>query len=446
MASSLLGHSEGDRVLEHWVFVSAGSVRTRAGWGVVDQALSSIGNAMLGVVVAQSVSPSAFGAFALSSGWCLVVLSGGRALTTTPLMVDLEFGQIPSSPRTILWISFWLGILLGVVPAGVGLLLAWPAVSIAPLAVLPAVLIQDSVRNLELLRKHPRGAALNDAIFSTVAILGMLASTKADSLDGGSAVLAWGCGAGVAGVLGWRSYPGRFGTREAWQFLSTYKGLAANLLVESVALSLTGQLTYIAVGSIGDLRMVGLMRAAFGNLLGPANILIQGLSAPLLVEFGSLRGQRRATLRIALLAGLLITSSVAGLGLLAFLMPNAWGQFLAGPSFSGALRFVPSASVSIAATGIVGILLSALRTSAPPSQLRNVRLIVSLANVAGASAALGIAGERGLLTAMMVIPLVSTLMVGLWCRTKLGSNASPDVQRVLDADPDTRRHESEVRP
>ena len=59
----------------------------RVGWGVGDQALSSLTNFFMGILVARTVSPDDFGAFSLAFGAYVLALVVSRGLTGEPLVV-----------------------------------------------------------------------------------------------------------------------------------------------------------------------------------------------------------------------------------------------------------------------------------------------------------------------------------------------------------------------
>ena len=56
-------------------------------WGVGDQALSSVTNFAVAVVVARNVSTAEFGAFTLAFAAYLIILTISRAVTTEPLTI-----------------------------------------------------------------------------------------------------------------------------------------------------------------------------------------------------------------------------------------------------------------------------------------------------------------------------------------------------------------------
>src|SRR5258706_8241603 len=60
---------------------------SRMGWSLADQALTSLTNFALGIVVARSVGPSDFGAFSLAFATYLAMLNASRAVATQPLLI-----------------------------------------------------------------------------------------------------------------------------------------------------------------------------------------------------------------------------------------------------------------------------------------------------------------------------------------------------------------------
>ena len=59
----------------------------RASWNVIDQALSSLSNLALSVLVARSVDSEAYGAFTVSFAVYSMAVLCSRALVSQPLMV-----------------------------------------------------------------------------------------------------------------------------------------------------------------------------------------------------------------------------------------------------------------------------------------------------------------------------------------------------------------------
>ena len=70
-------------------------IAKRAGWGVADQALSSLTNFAVGVFVARELGPAEFGAFSLAFATYLFALNASRGLATDPLSV--RFSDVPAA-------------------------------------------------------------------------------------------------------------------------------------------------------------------------------------------------------------------------------------------------------------------------------------------------------------------------------------------------------------
>ena len=68
--------------------IARGPAAGRLGWGLADQAVSSITNFALGIVVARSLGPTEFGAFSLAWVTYGVALNLSRGLATDPLTAD----------------------------------------------------------------------------------------------------------------------------------------------------------------------------------------------------------------------------------------------------------------------------------------------------------------------------------------------------------------------
>ena len=66
---------------------AGGPAARRASWGVADQALSSLTNFGLAVVLARGLSPEGFGAASVTFAVYVLALNGSRSLTSEPLTV-----------------------------------------------------------------------------------------------------------------------------------------------------------------------------------------------------------------------------------------------------------------------------------------------------------------------------------------------------------------------
>src|SRR4051812_8000893 len=86
----------------------------RAGWGGIDQALSSLTNFGLSVFVAATVSAEQFGTFALTFGAYSAILGVSAGLTSIPLTVRFSAAagsRLAQAQRASLGAALGLGLL-----------------------------------------------------------------------------------------------------------------------------------------------------------------------------------------------------------------------------------------------------------------------------------------------------------------------------------------------
>ena len=73
-----------------------GRVLGRLGWGVADQALSSLTNFAVGIYVARSLGTEEFGAFSLAFATYLIVRNASQGLASDPLVVRYSGAEVTS--------------------------------------------------------------------------------------------------------------------------------------------------------------------------------------------------------------------------------------------------------------------------------------------------------------------------------------------------------------
>lgn len=168
----------------------------RMGWGIADQALSSLTNFALGIVVARTVDTTVLGAFAFAFLAYAIGLGVNRAIAAQPLVIRY------SATEPARWAS-------GVAVAGgvalwVGVPSAFIAVAIAALAsdslreaflalalVFPGLLYQDTWRYAFFAESRAAFAFLNDLIWTIVLIPALWASLVLWPGSVGGPLLAW---------------------------------------------------------------------------------------------------------------------------------------------------------------------------------------------------------------------------------------------------------------
>ncbi|MEU4287720.1 hypothetical protein AB0E63_05825 [Kribbella sp. NPDC026596] len=330
----------------------------RASWGLADQALSSLSNLAVGVVVARSSTVADFGVYALAFGGYTIALNVSRAIATEPLAVRYSGERSPDWQRAVR-ASTATALLAGFLALLVGLAIAaFPGVPsrgvlIAFAVTMPGLLLQDAWRWAFFVVGEGRRAFVNDLVWllAMLAIFGGLYLT--DTASAFSLTFAWGLGAVIAAVAG-RFQAGvaprrqliREWVRRNWDITPKYMG-------EMLAVSGTIQVYMVGITAAASLAATAGIRGA-QVLLGPVNVLNQGIR---MISVPEAARALRHSYRRLWLVGLAISFGV-GAGAL------AWGAvFLLLPPFVGRQLLGPGVWTQAHEVLIPVILLQALGAS-----------------------------------------------------------------------------------
>lgn len=328
---------------------------TRAGWGVGDQALSSLTNLALGLAVARSVPTADFGAFSLAFATYLLVLGLARAAASQPLMIRYATAPV-TRWRGAAAQSVGLALVLAVVAAcgaGVVALLTSGAISAAFLALsvtLPGLCVQDTWRFAFFARGDERAAFVNDLVWTLALLpaLGLLVATGRVSVL--SATLVWGGAASLAAVYGGiqaRTAPRPHEARRWWR---EHRRLIPAYVGEFGATAGADQLGLFAVGGVANLAVVGALRAA-EIVLGPVRSLFQGVRQVAQPEAVRILADERQLVRsAAVLSAALSAIALIGGGALT-LLPDPVGSAVLGQTWFDARPVVLPTAVAVAGSG-----------------------------------------------------------------------------------------------
>src|SRR5215207_4429206 len=179
----------------------------RTGWGLANQAFSSLTNFALGVLIARSVTPHEFGAFTMAFATYTLLLGLARALTSEPFVV--RFSHVPldawrPAAAAAAGTATSLGVVGGAGCVLVGLATTGPTSQafIALGLTLPGLLLQDTWRFAFFARGSGGQAFLNDLLWALImfpVVVAFLATGHASMLW---LTLAWGGAGAVAGLVG----------------------------------------------------------------------------------------------------------------------------------------------------------------------------------------------------------------------------------------------------
>lgn len=330
------------------------AVRAAAGrlsWGLGDQAVSSITNFAVGIYVARSLTVTDFGIFTLAWVTYGVMLNVSRGLATDPLVVRFSAvpvaswrAAVPRAAGTSLVVGVAAGVLAlvagGIIGGETGMTFAGLGL------ILPAVLLQDSVRYAFFAAGQGRKACINDLVRGIALVPAMLLAAWHGSTV--AFMLAWGASGAVAAVYGCAQLRLLPRPRATFGWVHSHRDLGPRYLVENVSLSGAAQLRMYGLGAIAGLAAVGTVRGA-ELLMGPFIAVMMGLGLFAVPE--AARILRRSTARLPKFCLLLGGSQAAaalvwGLGLL-FLLPDAAGRALLDAVWASASALILPASLSV---------------------------------------------------------------------------------------------------
>jgi O-antigen/teichoic acid export membrane protein len=395
------------------------------GWGIADQAVSSITNLALGIVVARSLGAADFGAFSLAWVTYGVILNLSRGLATDPLTVRYS-GPLDdrwrAAARRAASTATALGLVVGALCLLVGLAIggvvgaAFAALGLT----LPGLLLQDSWRIAFFVAGKGQHAFANDVVWAISLIPAMLIASNAPTTFG--FVLAWGAAAIAAAVFGCiqtRLVPRPSGI-VSW--MREHRDLGPRYLVENVSDSASAQLQMFALGAIAGLPEVGAVRGA-QILLAPVVALRMGISLIAVPEAARVlkRWPRRLQAFCLVLGGSQAAACLLwGAGL--FLLPPRVGELALGSIWPSASALIVPTALWVAAGAVFDGAFVGLRALGVSRRSMPVRVARAIAWVIGGIVGAFLAGAAGSVWGTAAANLLAVALV--WWQLGVASRAN----------------------
>ncbi|KAK1185424.1 hypothetical protein B7755_049515 [Streptomyces sp. NBS 14/10] len=406
----------------------------RLSWGLADQAASSLSNFAVGVYVARSLGPAAFGVFSLAWVTYGVVLNVSRGLATDPLVVrfsgvsDTSWrGAVARSSGTALGV----GTALGAASLVVGLALGGSVgTAFAVLGVvLPALLLQDAWRFAFFAAGTGRKAFVNDLVWGVALVPAMVVAARVGSVA--AFVLAWGASAAVAAAYGCLQSGIRPRMAGARGWLREQRDLGYRYLVENVSLSGANQLRAYGLGAIVGLGAVGAVRGA-ELLMGPFLAVLMGLSLVTVPEAARVLRQaphRLGTFCLLLGGGQAAAALLWGTPLL--MVPDRLGEFVLGGVWHSASELIVAITFGVAGAGLGTGAAAGLRALGAARRSLRCQLFASACYVGGGLGGAAVAGTVGSAWGVAAATLSSSAVWWLQLRSALREhhhNLVPEVR------------------
>jgi O-antigen/teichoic acid export membrane protein len=308
----------------------------RFGWGVADQAVSSLTNSAVSIYVARELGAVQFGAFSLAYVTYSFALNASRGLATDPLTVRFSVAELPTWRRAVAsstGTALVVGFVAAVCALGTAAGLAGTA-SRAFLALgltLPGLMLQDSWRYAFFALGRGSQAFLNDTIWAVAMLPALVALKLTHHSDVFTFVLAWGLAANIAAAMG--PLQARVAVRpsEVWSWISEHRDLGPRYLAENTANSGGGQLRTYGIGLFLGLAALGYVQTA-SLLMGPFFAILMGLLLVTVPEAARVLHRSPQHLRkfCVLLGGGLALTALAWGGVLLLLLPRGLGHWMLG--------------------------------------------------------------------------------------------------------------------
>jgi O-antigen/teichoic acid export membrane protein len=306
----------------------------RFGWGLADQAVSSLTNFAVSLYIARTLGAVQFGAFSLAYVTYSFVLNASRGLATDPLTVRFSGVDTPAWKRAVsasTGTATSVGLIASVGMLTAGLLLTGTAASafIAMGLTMPGLMLQDSWRYAFFAHGKGHQAFLNDLIWAIALAPALIALKITGHQTIFWFVLAWGASATIAAIIG--PLQARIIPRitHARRWITTHKDLAIRYMVEESFNSFSGQVRAYGLAIFATLAAVGAVQAA-STLMGPLFVIMGGISLVTVPEAARVlrHSPRHLRLFCVLLAIGLSIGACAWGGILYAALPRGLGQWL----------------------------------------------------------------------------------------------------------------------
>jgi O-antigen/teichoic acid export membrane protein len=365
----------------------------RLGWGLGDQAVSSLTNFAVSLYVARELGAVQYGAFSLAYVTYGFALNASRGLATDPFMVRFSGAELPAwrrAVRSCTGTAASVGVVAGIGVLITSLLLTGTA-RLAFLALgltLPGLMLQDSWRYAFFALGRGSQAFLNDCVWALVmapALIGLKLTHHGNVFW---FVFAWGAAAWVAAAVGPLQAKVIPRLSDTWEWVSSHRDLGPRYLLENTSNSGAAQLRLYAVGGIVGLAAVGYVQAA-STMMGPFLVIFMGISLVTVPEAARVLRRSPRHLRLyclAVSAGLSLAGLAWGIVLLVAL-PRGLGAWLVPSIWRGAYPLILPLTISLVGATATAGAQSGLRALGAAKRSLRAMIIASIAYLG-----LGVAG------------------------------------------------------
>jgi hypothetical protein len=279
-------------------------------------------------------------------------------------------------------------------------------------------MVQDNWRYIFFASRRGGQAFLNDVVWALVMfpLVGVFIASGLDSIA--YFTLAWagaGCIAGIVGSAQGRAIPKPLRAGSWWR---SHRDLINGLFGDFAAMTGLSRVSVYFVALVAGLKATAAIRGA-NVLLGPVNVVFQGVPPIALPEAVRLRHHRNNRLFVVmgvLSGGLAIAAIVLGSAVL--LLPDAVGRILLHNTWTVTKPVVLPATFMLAASAVNTGPIIGLRALEESTLLFRTRLVAGPITVIGAVVGAALAGAVG---AMIGNGIATSVADILWWRCFKGA-------------------------
>jgi O-antigen/teichoic acid export membrane protein len=383
----------------------SGDAATRASTTMADQCVASISNFAVGIVVARISGPAGLGAFALAYSCWILLNTLHRSLVTDPMAIwgDMRREDRDDFVRRGFAAELAIGLSASCVFAAVGAVVFFSgqrAFGEGLLAVAPWLTLfnlQDYWRWIGFMQATPKKSLMNDLVFNAVQAVAFLVVFLSGSHSVFAVVAAWGLGATVAALYGFRQFSVRPSLQGGWTLIRSRFSATRWLAGERIASWAANWLYLILAGVFLGPAALGGLRAAQALVAGPSTVVINAGGSLGLPE-ASRQLEKKGWPGLARVSRLITGAGVASAiacGLIVVVAGRVLIRLLYGPEF---VQYAPSARL-FGLSFVIGALcvgpILTLTTTVRTRQLFIVqlgRIVVSVVAVVALSSVGGVTG------------------------------------------------------
>ena len=391
---------------------------SRFSWGLVDQALASFTNFVLGLFIARSVTTDEFGAFSLALVTYWTALALARAVTSQPLVIRFSYvdeTEWRHAVEAATGSAASIGLGLGAVCLITSLILPQPTrdAFLGLGLILPVLLTQDCWRFCFMAAGRARAALINDIILAAVLVTLLAIFALMGTVPMVGAFVIWGLAAAAAVGSGWKQSGIRPAPRNGAKWIRTHHDLASRFAGEAATSMGSTQLSTYAVAGLGGLAVAGSLRAG-QLLLSPLHVLYQGIHLIGIPE--GARALRQTEGRFLLLLGTLsvgLAIVVAGWAVALAVMPVEAGKAVLRQQWLPAQQVLMPLAVNFVLQALAVGPMIGLRVMAAADRSLRVTIAAAITGTVASIIGVLLAGAVGVAWALAA---TSAAALVLWTR------------------------------